>query len=197
VDPFVFLFMVFPGLLIALHPARGRILRPELRVCRPMLTLALLAALPLIVFAIAEVRLGFESAEDGRAAFEALPEDLDEDEFVARLDQELRQLTDSPEELEAAKHYGHWSAMGGFALSVVALGFISALRTAGGWRLLAWGSGLVLSIYGVASLIVPGDASAANTVWAVLAAGWGLAFIVVAERIGRPSLAPTEAAAGS
>jgi hypothetical protein len=191
-DPIVFLFIVIPGALIALHPARDRILRPERRVSPPMLGLALVAALPLTVFAITEVRLGFEASEAGRAAFEELPEDLEDDEFEEELERRLRRLTDSAEELETARHFGHWSAMGGFALSVAALAVIASLRSAGGWRLLAWGAGLALCVYGVASLIAPNDASAAHTVWAVLAVGWGVAFVVVAERIGRPSLAMQE-----
>jgi len=194
-DPIVFLFIVIPVLLIALHPARGRIIRPELRRCGPMLALALTAALPLAVFAVAEVRLGFDAAEAGRAAFEDLPEDLDDDEFEDELDRRLRRLTDSAEELETARHFGHWSAMGGFALSVIALAVIASFRPAGGWRLLGWAAGLILAVYGVASLIVPNDASAANGVWAVLATAWGMAFIFATERIGRPTLRTIETAA--
>jgi hypothetical protein len=195
-DPIVFLFIVIPVGLIALHPARSRILHPEPRVSPPMLALALVAALPLTVFAIAEMRLGFEASEAGRAAFEALPEDLEDDEFEAELERRLRRLTDSTEEFETARHFGHWSAMGGFALSVAALAVIASLRTTGGWRLLPWGAGLALSVYGVASLIAPNDASAANTIWAVLAVGWGIAFVAVTERIGWPSLATREPVAG-
>jgi hypothetical protein len=191
-DPIVFLFIVIPIALIALHPARSRILHPEPRASPPMLALALVAALPLTVFAIAEVRLGFEASEAGRAAFESLPEDLEDDEFEAEVDRRLRRLTDSAEEFETARHFGHWSAMGGFALSVAALAVMASLRPTGRWRLLAWAAGLALSVYGIASLIAPNDASAANTVWAVLAVGWGVAFVVVTERIGRPSLTMQE-----
>jgi len=194
-DPIVVLFIVIPIALIALHPARRQILRPHLRVSPPMLALALVAALPLAAFAVAEVRLGFDASGPGRAAFDSLPDDLDEDEFEEELDRRLRRLTDSVEEFETARHYGHWSAMGGFALSVIALAWVASLRPAGGWRLLAWGAGLVLSIYGVASLVAPNDASAADGVWAVLAVGWGIAFIVVTERIGRPTLAAATATA--
>jgi hypothetical protein len=191
-DPILFIFIVMPAALIALHPARSRILRPEPQVSPPMLALALVAALPLTVFAINEVRLGFEASEAGRAAFESLPDDLEDDEFEDELDRRLMRLTDSAEELETARHFGHWSAMGGFAVSVVALVVIASLRPTGGWHLLAWGAGLALFVYGVASLVAPNDASAANTVWAVLAVGWGVAFVVVTERIGRPSLAMQE-----
>ena len=155
-----------------------------------MLALALTAALPLAVFAVAEVRLGFQASEAGRAAFEALPEDLTDDEFEDELDRRLRQLTDSTEEFETARHFGHWSAMGGFALSVIGLAVIASFRPAGGWRLPGWAAGLILAIYGVASLVVPNDASAANSVWATLAVTWGLAFIFATERIGRRTLLP-------
>jgi len=187
-DPVVFTFIVLPAVLIALHPARTRILHPARRPSTPMLGLALVAALPLTAFAVVEARLGFEASEVGRAAFEGLSDDLDDEEFEEELDRRLRLATDSAEELETARHFGHWSAMGGFALSVVALAVIASLRPAGGWRLLAWGAGLMLALYGIASLIVPNDASAANAVWAVLATAWGIAFIFVTERIGRPSL---------
>jgi hypothetical protein len=193
-DPIVFLFIVMPIALIALHPARDRIIRPEPRMSRVMLGLALIAAIPLFVFAVAEARVGFDAAEAGRAAFESFPEDLEDDEFEAELERRLRRLTDSAAELEAARHFGHWSAMGGFALAVIALAVVASIRSSGGWRLLAWGAALLLLVYGVASLVAPNDASAANAVWAVLAIGWGIAFIAVTERIGRTTLPESQVA---
>jgi hypothetical protein len=165
----------------------------------PMLALALLAAVPLTVFAIGQTATGLDGSEIGRSVVEQVEdecEDLTDDACEERFEAALRAATESAAERESARHYGHWSAMGGFAMGIVGLGVVGSLRLAGGWRLLAWGAGLALVFYGVASLVAPNDASAAHELWAVLATGWGIAFIAVTERIGRHTL-PDESAATS
>ncbi|MGH2735110.1 MAG: hypothetical protein ACRDKZ_06000, partial [Actinomycetota bacterium] len=64
---------------------------------------------------------------------------------------------------------------------------VAALRIRGAW-LCAWSAGLAMIVYGVASLINPDVASAANRFFAVMAVLWGLAFIVLflRERRDKP-----------
>jgi hypothetical protein len=185
IDPIVILFIVIPIALIALHPARTRIVRPVIRREPYLLALTAVAAVPLVVFAAVEVRTGWDAATVGKLVFDNLPDDATDRD----IDEALAAATDSAPELEAARHYGHWSAMGGVALAIVLLGGIASLRTGGGWRLVAWGAGAASVVYGLASLLAPNDASAAHPVWAVLAIAWGTAFIVVTERIARPNFA--------
>ena len=192
-DPVVFAFIIFPALLIALHPARSQILRPQTRMSQPMMGLVLVAAVPLIVFAVGQTSTGLDASDIGRSVWQQVEDDCDDPDVSVTacermFERALRDSTDSVVQRESARHYGHWSAMGGFALAVVGLGMVGSLRI-GGWRLLAWGAGLALAFYGVASLVAPNDASAANSLWAILATGWGIAFILVTERVARPSLA--------
>jgi hypothetical protein len=105
-----------------------------------------------------------------------VPDDATQEEF----DQALREATGSREEFEVARHYGHWSAMGGFALAIAALAGVAAFRIPG-WGLCVWSSGLAAIVYGIVSLVFPEDASAALAVWALLSIAWGVVFIVIGE----------------
>lgn len=75
--------------------------------------------------------------------------------------------------------FGHWVSMGVFAIIVIALGAVAASRVPG-WRVNAWSAGLLIAIYGVASLVLTA-ASRFDPVWAVAAIVWGASFITVAE----------------
>lgn len=112
-----------------------------------------------------------------RSVIERAPNDASQ----AEIEQALIDRAPTPNAEEAALHYGHWSAMGAYALSIVALAAVSALRPPG-WRLPAWGAGTAATVYGVASLAAAGEASAALPLWAVLSIVWGIGFIVLAER---------------
>jgi hypothetical protein len=175
-DPIVLFFVVVPALLIWLHPGRALLIRPPLNLKPALVALAIAAALPLLVFAAREFGTGFEASRVAPEALESVSDDASQEE----VDQVLREATGSREEFEAARHYGHWSAMGGFALSIVALAGIAALGVPG-WGLSAWSSGLAAIGYGIVSLVFPEDASAALSAWAVLSIVWGVAFIVVGQ----------------
>jgi hypothetical protein len=175
-DVVVLFFVAMPVLLIALHPGRALLIRPPINLKRVLVALAIAAALPLLVFAAREFSTGFDASRVAPEALESLPDDASEEE----VDRALREATGSREEFEVARHYGHWSAMGGFALSIAALAGVAALGVPG-WGLPAWSSGLAAIGYGIVSLVFPEDASAALPAWAFLSIAWGVAFIVVGQ----------------
>lgn len=93
---------------------------------------------------------------------------------------------DSHAELE------HWATAALMAIVILACGFIGS-SDHGGWRLPAWIAAGASLVYGVHSLVFPDPASAALTVWAVAAVGWGLVFgvgIVRRSRAGHHALTP-------
>ncbi|MDQ3216432.1 MAG: hypothetical protein M3Q18_00995 [Actinomycetota bacterium] len=170
-DPITILFVVFPLLIVVLHPARSQLLRPALAPSPLLLGLAALATIPLLLFAFDQLRVGAEAGRIAPQVFDALPEDATD----AEVDRALENAA-SGEALQAIEHYRHWSVMGAFALSIVASSFIAASRPAG-WRITAWTTAAVLIVYGAASLAFPADASAQGGFWGVLAILWGVSFV--------------------
>jgi len=196
IDPIVIAFIVMPIVLFMLHPNRSGLLSPSTNSNRTLLALALVAAVPLVIDATTQFRTGLEAARVAGPIFEELEQrpNLSEDEFERELNAATRRATDSPEKAEEAAHHFHWSAMGAFDLIVGALALLAALRPTG-WRLVAWSAGLSAVLLASASLANPGDASAINGYWSLLAITWGAGFILVAEVIvrgGRPE-APAKA----
>jgi hypothetical protein len=189
-DPIVLIFIVIPALLIGLHPGLPLLIHPPVDLKRGLTALAIVGAIPFLVFAIREFSTGFEASRVAPEALESVPDDATQEEF----DQALREATGSRDEFEVARHYGHWSAMGGFALAIAALAGIAAFGIPG-WGLSAWSSGLAAIVYGIVSLVFPEDASAAVAAWALLSIAWGVAFTVIGEverRRARGSGAPGE-----
>jgi hypothetical protein len=175
-DPIVLFFVVLPALLIGLHPGRALLIHPPVNLKPVLGALAVAGAIPFLVFAIREFSTGFDASRVAPEALESVPDDASPEEF----DQALREATGSREEFEVARHYGHWSAMGGFALAIAALAGLTAFGIPG-WGLSAWSSGLAAMVYGIVSLVFPEDASAALPVWAILSIAWGVVFIVIGE----------------
>ena len=175
-DPIVFTFVVIPALLIALHPGRSLLIHPPVEVRRLLAALAIAGAIPFLVFAIQQLRTGFEASRIAPEALESVPDDASPQE----VDRALREATGSREEFQVARHYGHWPAMGAFALSIIALAGVAALGIPG-WGLSSWSSGLAAIGYGIVSLAFPDDASAALPVWALLSIAWGAVFVVIGE----------------
>lgn len=175
-DPIMILFVVFPLLIVAFHPARSRLLRPALAPSPLLLGLAALATVPLLFFAVDQLRVSREAGRIAPQVFDSLPEDATD----AEVDRALKRAA-SGEALEAIEHYYHWSTMGAFAISIIGGSFIAALRPPG-WRLTAVTTAAVTILYGVASLVFPTDASALASLWAVLAILWGVALVVLSSR---------------
>lgn len=197
-DPIVIAFLILPALLVLLHPARSQLLHPPLNMSRLLALLVVAATIPFTYFAVNEFRIGLDASRIAPPIEESvenrLGDDASEDEFEAAFIQELRQATSSNEEFEAAQHVGHWSTMGAFALIVLGLALVGALRPPG-WRIPAWSAGLSSILYGSASFANTGDASSATAVWALLAIVWGVVFILATER-ERRELQPASDAIG-
>jgi hypothetical protein len=180
-DPSMALFLVVPLLLVLLHPARARLLRPQFSFSPVLLALALAAAIPLLFFAVDQLRVSAEAGQIAPRVFDSLPEDATD----AQVERAMQKAA-SGEALEAIEHYGHWSAMGAFAISIVASALIAASRMPG-WRFTAWSAAAVVAVYGVASLVFPEDASAKGGLWGLLAILWAAAFVVVSLRESTPA----------
>jgi hypothetical protein len=79
--------------------------------------------------------------------------------------------------------------MAAYAISCVLLAFIAALRPSG-WRVVGYSVAGAVGIYGLASLVFPFDASAADAPWAILALAWAAGFAAltyVEVRRSRPA----------
>jgi hypothetical protein len=190
-DPIVLIFVVIPAFLIVLHPGRALLIHPPISLKPALVALAVAAAIPFLAFAARELSTGVEASRIAPEALESVPDNASEEEF----DQALREATDSREEFQVARHYGHWSAMGAFALSIAALAGIAALGIPG-WGLPAWSSGLAAIGFGIVSLAFPEDASAALPVWALLSIAWGVAFVVTGQVEWRRARESRAASAG-
>lgn len=90
---------------------------------------------------------------------------------------------------EVRGHQSHWAGMAAFALTLLVVGFLAALRVHG-WPLLTWSVGLSLGTYGVLSLVYRFDASARPDARAVLAIIWSVVWIALAK-LARPVPAST------
>lgn len=80
----------------------------------------------------------------------------------------------------------HWTRMAVFATLMIVWGLIGATDRPG-WRLTAWTVAYASVVYGLQSLLFSSQASAAPAGWPLAAAGWGMAYLVAAERRARSS----------
>ncbi len=78
---------------------------------------------------------------------------------------------------------GHWAFMGVYPIVAILLGGVAAAKVSG-WRLPGWVAAVFVGAHGLASLIVP-SASAVGTLWAGLAVGWAVAFVIAIESEAR------------
>lgn len=143
--PPMLIFLALALVVAALHPARGQLLPAGVPDWR-MFALALLAAVPLLVYATEQIglqRLAVPGDEHGE--------------------------------------FGHWVLMAGYAAAIILLSVVAAFRRPG-WRAPAWSAGLLAMVLGLASLVMPGQASASSALWAVLAVVWGVAFIILSRK---------------
>ena len=186
IDPTIPVFLVLPLVLLWLHPART----PDWRPSVVLVVLAGIAAVPLIVFAVDQLATGIRAASTGGDILREMDPDATEREIVRELEAAGIPRAERIEVL----HFGHWVGMGGFALSIVGISVLGALRPRG-WRLLIWSAAAALSVYALASLRYPSDASALSGLWAGLALAWAVLFVMMAERgemdVARADVAPT------
>lgn len=82
--------------------------------------------------------------------------------------------------LPIAVHGGHWTAMATVAVLILALSLLGATRPRG-WRVPVWSAGGAALLVGTASAALPHMPSSPGPVWGVIAALWGITFVVTAE----------------
>lgn len=179
------LFGVIPILLALLHPSRRQVFKPTSQPSRALVTMAVLLAIPALIFAVAQTRAGVEAAELGTPVFAQLdiPDDATPAEFEVAISEIFDELGVPEEQRETIQHSGHWSAMAAFAIGLVILAFLVAIRVRG-FRITAWSVGLAVAYYGIVSLATPDDASSAG-LGGILCLLWGSVFIALAERDAR------------
>lgn len=91
--------------------------------------------------------------------------------------------------VDAHTFMGHYAFMAALGYTVIGVGLLASLRPIG-WRLAAWTAGLIPVLLGGTSLLYPEATSSLDAAWAVVAAGWGSAFISVAARTPAPEGPP-------
>lgn len=85
----------------------------------------------------------------------------------------------------AQGHESHWGTMGAFAITLLVLMWLLALRQPG-WRVTAVSVALSLIGFALVSLVFPFDSSARPDGWAILAILWGA--VSLWAGLGRPTL---------
>jgi hypothetical protein len=95
------------------------------------------------------------------------------------LDASVREFTKAANEVR--EHQSHWGGMAAFALTLLIIGFLAALRIHG-WPIMALTTGLSVILYAAVSLSNRFDASARPGATGIFAILWGLAFLAVARR---------------
>ncbi len=76
---------------------------------------------------------------------------------------------------------GHFGFMGAVSFPIIGVGLLASLR-AGGRKLTAWVVGALSAALGIASPVFPDVESRMDLPSALTATGWGIAFVVSAQR---------------
>lgn len=76
--------------------------------------------------------------------------------------------------------FGHWALMSGYTFAIVISAFFASLGSSG-WRVSTWTAGIMAGLFGLAPIVLPGQASSVSVAWGFQAIGWGLVFVVAAE----------------
>jgi len=186
IDPFVLVFFVLPMGIVALHPAGRRLWRPSIHPSVAMLVMAGVLFAPLAFFSVSELRVGL-AAKD---VFPRIENTVDEDASVKEFERAVARETSNPEEQLAAEHYGHWSVMAAFAVTICLLAVVAGLRPKG-WRITAWSAGAAAAYFGAASIAFPFNASSVGRIGGTLLIIWGVSFVALAWRESEPAPAPS------
>jgi hypothetical protein len=145
---FTIMIVVLTGVVLALHPRRGELLRSGQGLSKPM------AAIGVIGLAV------------------AIPYALDHIQIQLAVD-----LATDP---HSAGDRTHWDEMASAALTLPLVALVAALRTRG-WRLVAWTAGIGTMVFGVASVLLPEQASSPGVAWGAVVMVGGALFTAVAE----------------
>jgi hypothetical protein len=180
----IFLMFGVPPILLAfLHPSRREVFKPTPQPSKVLVAMAVLLAIPAVFFTVAQITAGVEAAKLGAPVFERLdvPRDASPAEFEQAITEIFDDLDIPEEERETIQHSGHWSAMAGFAIGILVMTCLVAIRVRG-FRVTAWSVGLAVAYYGIVSLATPDDASSAGLIGGVFCLLWGAAFVALTER---------------
>lgn len=79
---------------------------------------------------------------------------------------------------------GHWAGATAMSVKFIVLGLFASLKWPG-WRVPAWGAAFTLFMFGVASVLMPNQASSVGEGWGALAIVASVAFAGAAELEGR------------
>jgi hypothetical protein len=75
---------------------------------------------------------------------------------------------------------GHYGFMAALSFTIIGVGVLASLRP-DGWQLPARVAGLLTGGLGITSLLYPNAASSLDTLWALAAIAWAIAFVAAAE----------------
>jgi hypothetical protein len=81
---------------------------------------------------------------------------------------------------------GHYGFMAALSFAIIGVSVLASMRP-DGWKLPARVAGLLTGGLGVTSLLYPNAASSLDTLWALAAIAWAIAFVVAAEFTGQPT----------
>lgn len=203
------LFIIFGGLTLLatiLHPA-GRGLFNWFSVAklnRTLLTLVIIVAVPLLMFAVTNIGLqtagsqdGLNSDSNGSAGYQrpalhggdsTTNQEPLRDQSVSETEGMVTDDEDHDQEHVAA---GHYRSMATFSFIIILVGLLASFRPKG-WRLAAWIAGFLSILFGLASMILPTAESSLGVAWGIAAIAWGVVFITVAEFTRRKELKETQ-----
>ncbi|MGH8927655.1 MAG: hypothetical protein ACRDWH_04855 [Acidimicrobiia bacterium] len=180
--PLFLMFGVPPVVLAVLHPSRREVFKPTVHPSRNLLVLVIALAIPLVIFAVNQIRTGLEARTLAAPVFQQidLPETATEEEFFAEFERIVNEMGIDDEQRELIEHSGHWSGMAGWALGLVVLALLVAMRVIG-FRFTAWSVGGAVAYYGIASVATPEDASSGGLIGGLSVIAWGIAFVILTE----------------
>lgn len=81
---------------------------------------------------------------------------------------------------DAHAEVGHWMIMSAYGVAIVLYGLLASLRSPG-WRVPAWSAGILAVLFGLASILMPAQASSVGATWGAAAIVWGVLFVAAAE----------------
>ncbi len=191
------LYIIFGGLTLMstiLHPAglglfhwirRGKVNRIDTgKANKILLTLSIIAAVPLLAFALTNINLQIAGGE-GTGFFHTPPafhSNLPDQEPVNDKNA-IATDADSETDHDEQEHsnQGHYRNMAALSFIIILTGILASIRPKG-WRLAAWVAGLLPILFGFASAILPHAESGIGFIWGTAAIIWGAAFIAIAEK---------------
>ncbi|MDX1687359.1 MAG: hypothetical protein R3248_05185 [Candidatus Promineifilaceae bacterium] len=166
------LFMLAAFLLLLLASFSESLMGPLVMMSILFVLTAVTAVLHPTRHALLRVREGFNPGLLALTIIAAIPL------LPYALNQLQIQIGASPGDPHA--EVGHWMIMSAYGVAIVLYGLLASLRSSG-WRVPAWSAGILAVLFGLASLLLPTQASAVGPTWGTVAVAWGVLFVAAAE----------------